>query len=244
MTHTCSTETYIMHTRCPVHASMYSAPLRKKGDALRSSARSGYLMRRLRHAVSRPCDAICAVLEPSAVLRVVRCGRCCSHIRFCDELIADALSPLPRDCSASLRARQAAQMPSGATPLLLCFSQRPPSTGLGVAGFAIRSHRGRHRPRASPRSPNGPIRARVRSRQTARQRRAQKGWLGARFSVGSVLSGRAKTATFLTRPSNDKFQAGRHHPYMGEFERVHRFLFDRRMPFLLLVVSHRAPRSR
>ena len=36
-------------------------------------------MRRLRHAVSRPCDAICAVLEPSAVLRVVRCGRCCSH---------------------------------------------------------------------------------------------------------------------------------------------------------------------
>ena len=51
-------------------------------------------------------------------------------------------------------------------------------------------------------------------------------------------------ATFLTRPSNDKFQAGRHHPYMGEFERVNRFLFDRRMPFLLLVVSHRAPRSR
>jgi hypothetical protein len=61
------------------HASMHSAPLRKKSDALRSSARSGYLMRRLRHAVSRPCDAICAVLEPSAVLRVVRCGRCCSH---------------------------------------------------------------------------------------------------------------------------------------------------------------------
>ena len=29
-------------------------------------------MRRLRHAVSRPCDAICAVLEPSAVLRLVR----------------------------------------------------------------------------------------------------------------------------------------------------------------------------
>ena len=64
---------------CTTHASMHSAPLRKKSDALRSSARSGYLMRRLRHAVSRPCDAICAVLEPSAVLRVVRCGRCCSH---------------------------------------------------------------------------------------------------------------------------------------------------------------------
>ena len=60
-----------------------------------------------------------------------------------------------------LRARQAAQMPSGATPLLLCFSQRPHGTGLGVAGFAIRSRRGRHRPRASPRSPNGPIRARM-----------------------------------------------------------------------------------
>jgi hypothetical protein len=29
-------------------------------------------VRRLRHAVSRPCDAICAVLEPSAVLRLVR----------------------------------------------------------------------------------------------------------------------------------------------------------------------------
>ena len=46
------------------HAGMHSAPLRKKSDALRSSARSGYLMRRLRHAVSRPCDAFRAVLEP------------------------------------------------------------------------------------------------------------------------------------------------------------------------------------
>ena len=45
-------------------------------------------------------------------------------------------------------------------------------------------------------------------------------------------------------PSNDKIQAGRHHPKMGVCERVNRFLFDRRMPFLLLVVSHRAPRSR
>ena len=67
------------HARA-THASMHSAPLRKKSDALQSSAPSGYLTRRLRHAVSRPCDAICAVLEPSAVLRVVRCGRCCSHI--------------------------------------------------------------------------------------------------------------------------------------------------------------------
>ena len=108
-------------------------------------------MRRLRHAVSRPCDAICAVLEPSAVLRVVRCGRCCSHIRFCDELIADALRPLPRECGASAHqlaaadapcaaARQAAQMPSGATPLPLCFSQRPqhrPRRRRGSRFFAL-----------------------------------------------------------------------------------------------------------
>ena len=72
-------------------------------------------MRRLRHAVSRPCDAICAVLEPSAVLRVVRCGRCCSHIRFCDELIADALSPLPRDCGASAHQLAAADAPCAAS---------------------------------------------------------------------------------------------------------------------------------
>jgi len=58
-----------------IYVRMHTAPLRKKSDALRSSARSGYIMRRLRHVVSRPCDAICAVLEPSAVLHVVRCRR-------------------------------------------------------------------------------------------------------------------------------------------------------------------------
>ena len=95
---------------------MHSAPLRKKSDALRSSARSGYLTRgRLRHAVSRPCDAICAVLEPSAVLRVVRHGPCCSHIRFCDKLIADALSPLPRECGASAHQLAAADAPCAAS---------------------------------------------------------------------------------------------------------------------------------
>jgi len=100
------------------HASMHSAPLRKKSDALRSSARSGYLTRRLRHAVS-PCDAICAVLEPSADLRVVRCGRCCSHT-------SGDTAPQPTSwLRRMLRVRQAAQMPSGATPLPLCFSQRP-----------------------------------------------------------------------------------------------------------------------
>jgi len=100
---------------CTTHASMHSAPLRKKSDALRSSARSGYLTGRLRHAVSRPCDAICAVLEPSAVLRVARCGPCCSHIRFCDELIADALSPLPRECGASAHQLAAADAPCAAS---------------------------------------------------------------------------------------------------------------------------------
>ena len=75
-------------------------------------------------------------IRGEAGFRSVRCGRCCSHIRFCDELIDDALSPLPRECGASAHqlaaadapcaaARQAAQMPSGATPLPLCFSQRP-----------------------------------------------------------------------------------------------------------------------
>ena len=62
----------------------------------------------------------------------MRCGRCCSHVQFCDELIADALSYCPEHAAPRptswlrrmLRARQAAQMPSGATPLPLCFSQR------------------------------------------------------------------------------------------------------------------------
>ena len=80
MTHTAVRKpTYAHKMPCTTHASMHTAPLRKKSDALRSSARSGYIMRRLRHVVSRPCDAICAVLEPFAVLRIVRCGLCCSH---------------------------------------------------------------------------------------------------------------------------------------------------------------------
>ena len=66
---------YAHKTPCTTHASMHSAPLRKKSDALGSSDRSGYLTRRLRYAVNRPCDAICAVLEPSPVLRLVRCER-------------------------------------------------------------------------------------------------------------------------------------------------------------------------
>ena len=116
MTHTAVRKpTYAHKMPCTTHASMHTAPLRKKSDALRSSARSGYIMRRLRHVVSRPCDAICAVLEPSAVLRVVRHGPCCCHIRFCDELIADALSPLPRECGASAHQLAAADAPCAAS---------------------------------------------------------------------------------------------------------------------------------
>ena len=119
---------------CTTHASMHSAPLRKKSDALRSSARSGYLMRRLQHAVSRPCDAICAVLEPSPVLSLVRCGRCCSHVSdsamSCTSIIERPAPQMRRHsprpgcggCSVGgkpgrcLRVRR---------PLPLCFSQRP-----------------------------------------------------------------------------------------------------------------------
>ena len=144
---------------CTTHASMHSAPLRKKGDALRSSARSGYLMRRLRHAVSRPCDAICAVLEPSAVLRLVRCGWCCSHTSGSATcLIADALSSLPRACGASALQLAAAGAPWAASLADAfrvrhrwpCAFPRGRSTGLSVAVGAIRSRRGRHRPRADP----------------------------------------------------------------------------------------------
>ena len=42
-----------------------------------------------------------------------------------------------------------------------CAFPRGRSTGLGVAGFAIRSRRDRHRLRASPQSSNGPTRARL-----------------------------------------------------------------------------------
>ena len=56
-----------------------------------------------------------AIQEPSAVLRVVRCGRCWSHIRFCDERIADALSPLPRECGASAHQLAAADAPCAAS---------------------------------------------------------------------------------------------------------------------------------
>ncbi|KOO26392.1 hypothetical protein Ctob_006811, partial [Chrysochromulina tobinii] len=99
------------------HASMHSIPLRKKSDALRSSARSGYLMRRLRHAVSRPCDAmhcpgaICCP-APRTLRTVLQ-----PHIRFCDELIADAMRRRPPKPTSwlrrVLRGRPAWQLPSG-----------------------------------------------------------------------------------------------------------------------------------
>jgi len=42
-------------------------------------------------------------------------GACCSHIWFCDELIADALSPLPRECGASAYQLAAADAPCAAS---------------------------------------------------------------------------------------------------------------------------------
>jgi len=148
---------------------MHSAPLRKKSHALRSSARSGYLTRRLRHAVSRPCDAICAVLEPSAVLRVAWAdGAEATHpvLRRADrqrvELTAPRMRRLspPAGCDGCSVRGKPDRCLRVRTRCLRAFS-RGRSTGLGVAGFAIRSHHDRHRPRASPRCPNGPTRARL-----------------------------------------------------------------------------------
>ena len=148
---------------------MHSAPLRKKSDALRSSARSGYLTRRLRHAVSRPCDAICAVLEPSPALRVVRAGgAAATHpvLRRADRRRVEPTAPRMRrlslpagcgGCSVRGKPRRCLRVRHRCP----CAVPRGRSTGLGVAGFAIRSRRYRHRPRASPQSPNGPIRARL-----------------------------------------------------------------------------------
>ena len=97
------------------HAGMHSAPLRKKSDALRSSARSGYLMRRLRHAVSRPCDAFRAVLEPllSCASYAVD-GAAATHpvLRRADRRRVELL---PRACSASAHQLAAADAPCAAS---------------------------------------------------------------------------------------------------------------------------------
>ena len=130
---------YIMHTRCPVRHTRACTVLPCGTRVMLSDHQPG---RGLPHEATPACR------EPS-MRRYLRCpgAICCPACRalravlqphrFCDELIADALCPLPRDCGASahqlaatrlrrmLRARQAAQMPSGATPLPLCFSQRP-----------------------------------------------------------------------------------------------------------------------
>jgi hypothetical protein len=160
---------YAHEMPCSSHASMHSAPLRKKSDALRSSARSGYLIWRLRHAVSRPCDAICAVLEPSAVLRVVHCsGAAATHpvLRRADRRRVEPTAPIirrlspPDGCGGCSVRGKPGRCLRVRHRCLRAFS-RGPSTGLGIAGFAIRSRRDRRRPRASPRSPNGPTRARL-----------------------------------------------------------------------------------
>ena len=119
------------------HASMHSIPLRKKSDALRSSARSGYLMRRLRHAVSRPCDAmhcpgaICCP-APRTLRTVLQ-----PHIRFCDELIADALSPLPRACGASAHQLAAAGAPWAASLAAAFWMASPLTVALACATHLV-----------------------------------------------------------------------------------------------------------
>ena len=154
---------------CTTHASMHSAPLRKKSDALRSSARSGYLMRRLRHAVSRPCDAFRAVLEPLlSCASYAADGAAATHpvLRRADRRRVEPTAPSMRrlgppagcgGCSVRGKPGRCLRVRHHCP----CAIPRGRSTGLGVAGFAIRSRRDRHRPRASPRSPNGPIRARL-----------------------------------------------------------------------------------
>ena len=64
----------------------------------------------------------------------------------------------------------------------------------------------------------------------------EEGRLSARY-IPERVPQTTNSATFLSRPSNDKFQAGRHHPDMGVFERVNRFLFDRRAPNAYFIES-------
>ena len=148
---------------------MHSALLRKKSDALRSSARSGYLMRRLRHAVSRPCDAFRAVLEPLlSCASYAADGAAATHpvLRRADRRRVEPTAPNMRHlgppagcggCSVRGKPGKCLRVRHHCP----CAIPRGRSTGLGVAGFTIRSRRDRHRPRASPQSPNGPTRARL-----------------------------------------------------------------------------------
>ena len=78
--------------------------------------------------------------------------------------------------------------------------------------------------------------------RTLRGTAQEEGRLSARY-IPERVPQTTNSATFLSRPSNDKFQAGRHHPYMGVFERVNRFLFDRECLSCSSRVSHRAPRT-
>ena len=148
MTHTALH--YAHKMPCTTHASMHSAPLRKKSDALRSSARSGYLMRRLRHAVSRPCDAFRAVLEPLlSCASYAADGAAATHpvLRRADRRRVEPTAPRLRrlgppagcgGCSVRGKRRRCLRVPHRCP----CAFPRGRSTGLGVAGFAIRSRRG------------------------------------------------------------------------------------------------------
>ena len=166
------TETYIMHTRCRLYDTREHAQCSPTQEESCSPIIS---------PVGISHEATPACREPP-MRRYLRCpgAICCParralravlqpHIRFCDKLIADALSPLPRECGTSAHQLAAAVCSVRDKPRRClrvrhrcpCAVPRGRSTGLGVAGFAIRSRRDRHRRRASPQSPNGPTRARL-----------------------------------------------------------------------------------
>ena len=105
---------------------------------------------------------------------------CCSHIWFCDELIADALSPLPRECGASAYQLAAADAPCAASradafgcdtvahvlfPEAAAPASASPASRFALAVIGI--DHGRRLKAQTGRS------ERVWSRQGARQRRAQ-----------------------------------------------------------------------
>ena len=126
-------------------------------------------MRRLRHAVSRPCDAFRAVLEPLlSCASYAADGAAATHpvLRRAYRRRVEPTAPSMRrlgppagcgGCSVGGKPGRCLRVRHRCP----CAFSRGRSTGLGVAGFAIRSRRDRHRPRASPRCPNGPIRARL-----------------------------------------------------------------------------------
>ena len=110
----------------------------------------GELTRRRPRASRRDSSytALRAVLQP--------------HIRFCDELIADALSPLPRACGASAHQLAAAEAPSAASLADAFWIASPLSSCAGTtyeraSGPRPRAHRAHLGRRAPPAVPHQPL---------------------------------------------------------------------------------------